>query len=286
MTFFYEDFESGTSKWTTINSPWHVTGTWPKPWGDALPWDPDRSPTHSIWCGQESNGQYLNSMDVAIVSGSIDLSKPRTAYLEFYHWMVLEATYDFGLVDIRKDGGTWTQIYSYSGTISPWQRQILNISSYCGSTNVQLRFRVTSDVFVTSRGWIIDDIKIYANGLDRPVLIAPANMSTTFGGAMNFTWVSLQLPVGAVNYTWQMSTSQSFSTILDQVVNIPETANRTTLQRTISLLSGTYYWRVIPTYISFTGTPAMPFTLVVFVNTIAPTLTLGGVGPCHRQPND
>ena len=268
LTLFYDDFESGTAKWTAVDYPWHVSSTWGA-----------RSPTNAMWFGQEGLNNYPNNANSSLVSVSIDLSKPRTAYLEFFQYMATEAGYDFMYVHVRKDGGPWMQLYSSSGNIAAWQRQVLNISAFCGSSNVQIRFWATSDAFVVARGWIIDDVKVFAAWPDKPTLIAPANMSTTFGGLINFTWSSLQLPIGAVNYTWQMSNSPDFATILDQVFNIPETTNQTTLQRAISLLSGNYYWRVVPTCMGFTGTPATPFTLIVFVNTVAPSLSQGGVDP-------
>nr|MDO8119234.1 hypothetical protein [Candidatus Sigynarchaeota archaeon] len=65
-TIFSDDFESGLSKWESVDGLWHVTDS-------SSAWsDPFHSPTHAMWYGREAFGTYETG---ARTSGSL-ISKP------------------------------------------------------------------------------------------------------------------------------------------------------------------------------------------------------------------
>ncbi|MHA1682897.1 MAG: lamin tail domain-containing protein, partial [Promethearchaeota archaeon] len=163
LTLFYDDFEQDLSKWDTVDGLWHITGAesiWP---------DPYHSSNHSIWFGNETTGDYETGQieNASIVTTPIDLSTTYQAYLSFYHWRNGEGgSYDYSYVSVSTDGGyTWDNIYQVNGVINPWSRQVLDLSSYCGNSSVQLEFRFdTRDGSANAyRGWLIDDIRVFTN---------------------------------------------------------------------------------------------------------------------------
>ncbi len=283
LTLFFDDFESGASKWT-MTSLWHITNTTTKPvtWTDTWTWDAEHSPTHSAWFGSETNGQYANNLDGYLTSVPVNLTSFQKAYLEFYTWQYTESSFDFCRVQVSTNGGsTWSSaIYQWSGSTSPWQKYTLNLSQYCGYSSVQVRFWFHSDYSNVYRGWLVDDVKIFGMTSNPWVtLVSPTNSSNQFNGAINFTWNSLDSAIVGSNYTWQLSDSLTFGSILASDMNIPETPGITSFLRTVSLLAGTYYWRVMPMYGIFHGKWSDAFAFTILLNDFAPLLTNYNVSP-------
>ncbi|MHA1698920.1 MAG: hypothetical protein ACTSWN_08795 [Promethearchaeota archaeon] len=123
-----------------------------------------------------------------------------------------------------------------------------------------------------------------------PVLLNPANGSTVLNGSINFQWLSLDLPCGPVNYTWQFSNSKTFSTILTQIHDVPESVLVTTLTQTINNPAGTYYWRVRPTWTaagsSYSGTWSEVNIIFIQHNDNAPELSNICVVPTAGNQKD
>ncbi|MFX1371850.1 MAG: C25 family cysteine peptidase [Promethearchaeota archaeon] len=168
-TLWFDDFESGLSKWESITGLWHLTNdsvSWPPPW------DPYNSPIHSMWFGNASTGDIRNSSSLSLLAYStghfisipIDLSSEENAYLEFYHWrnhLQPLRIQHLSYVYISTDNINWNPIYVNNDWIPTWEKVNLDISSYCGSSSVRIKF----DFFARSRlegmrGWFVDDIKI------------------------------------------------------------------------------------------------------------------------------
>ncbi|MHA1682632.1 MAG: hypothetical protein ACTSUE_16965 [Promethearchaeota archaeon] len=114
-------------------------------------------------------------------------------------------------------------------------------------------------------------------------LVSPSNGAGDAAGNINFTWSSLEPPFGPINYTWQISTSPSFSSIEMEVNGIPETITTTTAEINASLVTGTYFWRVRPYHDLFNGTWSNNFSIDLFKNDFAPTLSSSQVSP---QPSN
>jgi subtilisin family serine protease len=160
---FFEDFEDGLSKWGTITGLWNLTddsSIWPVPY---------HSPTHSMWFGSESTGDYDTGFKEMgdLISIPIDLSsyEDYKLSLEFYHWREGEGTIgrDVSSINISSDGVNWDLLYqSSSASISPWEKRSLDISRYAGNSSVQIKF--SFDTYNETRnfyrGWLVDDIII------------------------------------------------------------------------------------------------------------------------------
>jgi len=135
------------------------------------------SPTHA-WFAEDVatvSDQYLYMSNPVTVTGD--------AELRFWHHYSTESYFDGGVVEISADGGSWTDLGSlitqngYNSTISPsysspiaerqvfsgssggYVETIVDLSSYAGSS-VQIRFRMATDISVSSVGWYVDDVEI------------------------------------------------------------------------------------------------------------------------------
>ncbi len=193
VQLFSEDFEHGLSQWETITGLWHVTdntSSWSNPY---------HSPTHSMWFGQESTGDYNTGSRVMgnLTSILIDLSSINDAYLEFYHWREGEGkNHDKSYVYISIDNTNWDLIYQTDVNITPWERLSFNLSQYCGNNSLRIRFYFDSEDSIANnfRGWLVDDIIIYTTkNLYNPNLTAGSvspsngNQSTLFTYTVNYT---------------------------------------------------------------------------------------------------
>jgi len=157
---FSDDFESGLSKWDSITGLWHLTN-------DTSAWsDPYHSPTHSMWFGNETTGDYETGAQEygEMISVPFSLVGYTIASLEFYHWREGEGGgWDISYIDISTNGINWNNIYTnFDDYIAPWEYVILDISGYVGNPSVQLRFRFDTldDIANDYRGWLVDDIRI------------------------------------------------------------------------------------------------------------------------------
>lgn len=110
-------------------------------------------------------------------------------------------------------------------------------------------------------------------------LLYPLNNSVTFSGTIEYNWESLELPIGPVNYTLQISEFSNFSTILQEKTDIPEIFNTTSTNLTITLPSGQYYWRICSVYGIFKGFWSNYCILNVIYNEFSPNLINGSVNP-------
>ncbi|MFX0100986.1 MAG: lamin tail domain-containing protein [Candidatus Hodarchaeota archaeon] len=116
---------------------------------------------------------------------------------------------------------------------------------------------------------LLENLVLYAEGTPALTLLAPVNGSAEFTGDINFTWSSLELPVGAVNYSWQISNAEDFSVILDQVNDIPESPTNTTELINVDFPTDLYYWRVRPMFYGVRGNWSDYF-MVNLTNLVSP----------------
>ena len=161
-SIFFDNFENDLNKWQTITGLWHLTDS-----GSSWP-DPYHSPTHSMWFGDESTGNYDTGFREMgdLISEPFSLMEGDKAELEFYQWREGEGdVHDESFVYISTDGSNWDLLYrSYSSYISPWERVVLDISKYIGNVSVQIRFYFeTYDSLLNDyRGWLVDDVRVLA----------------------------------------------------------------------------------------------------------------------------
>jgi prepilin-type N-terminal cleavage/methylation domain-containing protein len=159
--FFFDDMESGTSKWTAES-----------------PWAQITSDYHSeTTCWTDSpGGDYQNNVDTKLTSETIDLSGSTSPVLNFWHHYRIRSTgpsgEDFGDVEISTNGGgSWTRIQRYEGNQNSWENVKLDLSAYAGQANVKIRFRLITDGSGTRDGWYIDDVSVSEERVDWPTLM-------------------------------------------------------------------------------------------------------------------
>jgi len=162
---FTDNFEGGTSNWT-------LTNTW------GLTTSSSKSPVNSIT--DSPAGNYPANVNTDLVkTQSIDLSNSILANLEFWTRWDIEASWDFGQVQVStNNGSSWASLagsytrpgsgkgkqpsgsIGYDGTQITWVKESMDLSSYVGMSNVKLRFNLQSDGSVQKDGWYIDDVSI------------------------------------------------------------------------------------------------------------------------------
>ena len=84
--------------------------------------------------------------------------------LSFWHRHALDYNYDWGCVDVSRDGGVnWTQIKCFTGTVATWTQERVDLSTYKDKP-LLIRFRLSSDGYAGNYdGWYIDDVTIKEN---------------------------------------------------------------------------------------------------------------------------
>ncbi len=260
-TIFSEDFESGLSKWEVVDGLWHVTDT-----GSMWP-DPVHSPVHAMWYGREQFGTYETGGRTygSMISKPIDLTITPTAYLEFFHWREADGGQDHSYVYVSTDGGlNWVLIYEeWVSPIRAWNKLVLDMTAYCGNSNVKLRFYfdTQSEWNNAFRGWLVDDIKIYSNGTGiSPLLVSPPDNSFVSYGLNTFSWQSLNLtPSSPLNYSIAISNRADFTTHMFQQAGIPEDGIITSTAVNITYPAGIYYWHVRPEFGRLTSSWSVVF---------------------------
>lgn len=91
-----------------------------------------------------------------------------------------------GAVEISTNNGvSWITLASYTAASTAWQRVRLDLNPYKTSTQVSVRFRLTTDASGTADGWWIDDISI-AESPDRVDLFTPTDVTSD---SMRLTWL-------------------------------------------------------------------------------------------------
>lgn len=108
-------------------------------------------------------GNYGNGVDLNMtLTNPINVSASPVVSLSFYHMYAVENTYDYAMVEVSSNNGnTWQPVVEYTGTLSSWTQQTLDITRYANrSTQMKVRFRVVSDPSTTADGWYVDDIVI------------------------------------------------------------------------------------------------------------------------------
>lgn len=171
---FSEDFESGLTDWSAA-APWGTTTAFYS------------SASHSV---TDSPGAlYGNSVDVSLaMASSVDLSGATRPALVFHHRFALEDGYDTGSVEISTDGGaSWSAVLAtYSGNQSTWSREQIDFSTYAGSNDVRIRFRLVSDGSVIEDGWYIDDVAIG----EAPAAVTLSAPTASSPNAVGLSWTA------------------------------------------------------------------------------------------------
>jgi hypothetical protein len=144
----FDDNASSFSNWST-NGTWNITTAQ----FNSAPSSFTDSP----------GGNYGNNINTSMtLSAAINVSSNPVVYLSFWHRYATEAGYDFCYVEVSSNNGaTWQQVKSYNGNMTSWTQQTFDITTFAGATTqLKIRFRLTSDGGVTGDGWYVDDVKL------------------------------------------------------------------------------------------------------------------------------
>ncbi|MBL4659741.1 MAG: hypothetical protein JKY19_05250 [Alcanivoracaceae bacterium] len=147
-SIFTDDIESGSNGWVA-DSFWSIVT------------QQSASPSHS-WT-DSPNLDYANNINTALTSANIDIAGAMSLEVGFDHLCDTEAGFDFGRVEVNFDNSSWQEIMTCSGQ-PIWQHATRSVPVPANAQQMQMRFRLTSDGFVTADGWYIDDIDIKASG--------------------------------------------------------------------------------------------------------------------------
>jgi len=147
-SIFFDDVEKGNNNWT-VESPW------------AIVTNQSASPIHS-WT-DSPNGEYANNTDKSITSSDISITHAESFEVSFNHLCNTEAGYDYGHVEVKFDNSNWQNVLSCDGQ-DVWESVNKSMPIPVNSQQMQLRFRLTSDGFVTEDGWYLDDINVRVSG--------------------------------------------------------------------------------------------------------------------------
>lgn len=121
----------------------------------------------NVWATDLDN-TYENGSNYSLISPVIDLKDVSEATLTFNHWYEIEGGYDFGYVEVTRDGGTtWTELgkFSHSTNGKKWTPVFYDLDALTGQ-EVQFRFRLTSDNSVVKTGWFLDDFRVLGVATD------------------------------------------------------------------------------------------------------------------------
>lgn len=147
-TVFEDDFESGLGNWTVGGDPFSletVTG---------------HTGTASLVITDSPGGNYSGNNNYTITSNAITVIGQTSLSLSFWHQYETQSNQDICEVEIRRNGGSWQSLATYSGTQNSWEFIEFDISNYLPATSIQIRFSLQTNRNRNYDGWRIDDVKL------------------------------------------------------------------------------------------------------------------------------
>lgn len=237
-TLFTDNAEGGFGKWVT-NQGWAVIKK------NA------RSPVNSL---TDSKNNYSNNADNSMtLKNPVNCSGKDAVVLSFWHKYATQIDKDFCRVEVSSNNGsTWQEAAKYSGTVSALHEAKIDITKYANnSSNVKVRFRLTSDASTVADGWYLDDVLItgYTSGSQKPDISEQNNNPFTFSLSQNYP--NPFNPVTIINFSVPKSAFVSLKVYdvlgrqVAELVNGNTNAGNHSLQFNAGdFASGIYYYRL------------------------------------------
>jgi subtilisin family serine protease len=176
---FYYNFEDSNQGFTT-------SGTTTFEWGTPTSGPGSAHSGINVW-GTNLSGDYNNNENGYLISPEIDLTSlgVKAPVVEWWQWLVTEASYDFASVEVTKDGGvSWDIVYpEISGTVDPtWTKHTVLLDPSYAVADFQMRFHFRSDISLTYAGWYIDDIGIFGITAPAETVVYQQTFESNDGG--------------------------------------------------------------------------------------------------------
>ncbi len=182
ITLFFDDFESGTDKWTITND------------GGTCLWEIFNSPypnPYTLPCGTcggvfaadaDECGSGSSLLSTAEVTDPIDASQYQTVILEWDNdWNALNSS-DFAYVDISTDGGTtWQNVVTFNADDVTNTHESYNISAIAALRTFELRFKSLQPGW--DWWWAVDNVKVLATDIT-PVELSYFTVSAGEGNVL------------------------------------------------------------------------------------------------------
>jgi len=147
---FFDDFETGAPYWTMENDWGLIEGVY-------------HSTANSLT--ESPAGNYEANMNSSVTLRALDFSGASAATVSFWTRYNIESGYDYMYLEVSADGNDWDALDAFTGVQTNWVEKSYSLSDYLGMSNVILRFRFTSDVYIEAQGMNIDDLEVMVSGV-------------------------------------------------------------------------------------------------------------------------
>jgi hypothetical protein len=218
-SLLFEGFETGTLGVFTATT---AIG------GEGEAWMPTNSVAYAgLWSAHVVNNTAVSDQRLEMINGVAIPAAPASAQLQFYHRfkfeaIVLNGTYDGGVLEYSANGGAWTDAGSlitegqYNAVIagpdnplqgrqgwggqSPgypaFQRVTVNLDTLRGQ-NVKFRYREGSDQNTGEEGWYVDNV-LFTSGVACPTGTATPVAPTQTPGGPTATLEPTAIPTNTI----------------------------------------------------------------------------------------
>lgn len=192
---------------TNADATWW-TGNWAKTAEDSH--SPDSSYTDSPNSNYPNNSTLVGELDTVI-----NLSGYYSATLTFWTRYWIEDGWDTVHLYISGDSGqTWAEVANYTGHVSTWEQDTIDISAFAGNPNVKIKFVLVSDQAVNYMGMLVDDIVVKACPFDfSPPLIShqpPTLDQNILGDHVLFASINDPSPIAYDTLYYKPDTASAF----------------------------------------------------------------------------
>jgi len=154
--YFADDFEGDLSGWTNYTIPAR-NGSWEAGTPYYISPHSGNVSFGTELLNKDRNGRYENDTQYVLISPQISLLAAPTALLTFYNYYRIQD--DTAYVEVSTDMENWYAIASYTGTVSTWTKETIDITQYTGNM-IYLRFRLSTNAALNDIGWYIDDVSV------------------------------------------------------------------------------------------------------------------------------
>jgi hypothetical protein len=238
------------------------------------------------------SGQYGNYRNTWIeLADPIDFSSAAAAELRFWHRVDTEENYDYCYVEGSDDGGTtWLQMGEKFHGNWQWAQAVLPLDDFVGTANFKVRFRFTSDTYVTEDGWYVDDVEIYGPPTGNAAPSAPALSDPPEGGTVSSSMPTLTVtnasdadPGDVLTYGFVVYSDELCTSVAASASGVVEGSATTAWIVDTPLTNGTYYWRAYADDGTERG-PLMDTGSFIVNSTGAEGVSRVALRPAHPNP--